>query len=160
MNADFSTRSGSARNASNSSTIEPSPAAYEALRSADAPGLASAAELGVPTAAWHKGSGMSFEQMLTATLAAQQPDVIALAGFMRILSGAFVGHWLGRIFNVHPSLLPDYRGLNTHRRVLAAGDAAHGASVHFVAAELDGAGGSAPSPAARSAQAGIRPAPG
>jgi phosphoribosylglycinamide formyltransferase 1 len=57
---------------------------------------------------------------------------------MRILSAQFVGCYLGRMFNVHPSLLPDYRGLHTHRRVLAAGAAVHGASVHFVTAELDG----------------------
>jgi phosphoribosylglycinamide formyltransferase 1 len=105
---------------------------------ADAPGLASARELGVPTAAWEPGSGASFEQMLTATLAAQQPDVIALAGFMRILSAPLVAAYLGRMLNIHPSLLPAYRGLHTHRRVLAAGDIEHGASVHFVTAELDG----------------------
>jgi phosphoribosylglycinamide formyltransferase 1 len=105
---------------------------------ADAAGLASARELGVPTAAWTAGSGTSFEQMLAATLAAQQPDVIALAGFMRILSAPLVETHLGRMLNIHPSLLPAYRGLHTHRRVLAAGDTEHGASVHFVTAELDG----------------------
>src|SRR5882762_3489851 len=61
-----------------------------------------------------------------------------LAGCMRILSGRFVDHYLGRMLNIHPSLLPAYRGLHTHRRVLEAGDTAHGASVHFVTAELDG----------------------
>jgi len=105
---------------------------------ADAAGLQSARELGVPTAAWTRDSGASFEQMLTATLAAQQPDVIALAGFMRILSAPLVEAYLGRMLNIHPSLLPAYRGLQTHRRVLAAGDTEHGASVHFVTAELDG----------------------
>jgi phosphoribosylglycinamide formyltransferase 1 len=105
---------------------------------AAAPGLQGARELGVPTAAWARDSGVSFEQMLAATLAAQQPDVIALAGFMRILSAPFVAAHLGRMLNVHPSLLPAYRGLHTHRRVLAAGDTEHGASVHFVTAELDG----------------------
>jgi phosphoribosylglycinamide formyltransferase 1 len=69
---------------------------------------------------------------------ARQPDVIALAGFMRILSAPFVGRYLGRMLNIHPSLLPAYRGLHTHRRVLAARDSEHGASVHFVTAELDG----------------------
>jgi phosphoribosylglycinamide formyltransferase-1 len=105
---------------------------------AEAPGLAGARELGVPTAAWAPGSGVTFEQMLTATLAAQQPDVIALAGFMRVLSAPFVAAHLGRMLNIHPSLLPAYRGLHTHRRVLAAGDTESGASVHFVTAELDG----------------------
>jgi phosphoribosylglycinamide formyltransferase-1 len=105
---------------------------------ADAAGLAGARELGVPTAAWVRDSGVSCEQMLNTTLAAQQPDVIALAGFMRILSASFVATYLGRMLNIHPSLLPAYRGLHTHRRVLAAGDTEHGASVHFVTAELDG----------------------
>jgi phosphoribosylglycinamide formyltransferase-1 len=63
--------------------------------------------------------------------------VIALAGFMRILSGPLVASYLGRMLNIHPSLLPRYRGLHTHRRALEAGDAEHGASVHFVTAELD-----------------------
>ena len=66
------------------------------------------------------------------------PDVIALAGFMRILSAPFVERYLGRMLNIHPSILPAYRGLHTHRRVLEAGDAWHGASVHFVTPELDG----------------------
>jgi phosphoribosylglycinamide formyltransferase 1 len=103
-----------------------------------AAGLASARQLGVPTASWsgesHDGP---FEPMLARTLEAVQPDVIALAGFMRILSPALVGRYLGRMLNIHPSLLPAYRGLHTHRRVLAAGDSEHGASVHFVTPELD-----------------------
>jgi phosphoribosylglycinamide formyltransferase 1 len=104
----------------------------------DAAGLASARELGVATAAW-KGEARDgpFEQMLQATLEAVQPDVVALAGFMRILSRALVARYLGRLLNIHPSLLPAYRGLHTHRRVLAAGDTEHGASVHFVTPELD-----------------------
>jgi phosphoribosylglycinamide formyltransferase-1 len=107
---------------------------------ADAPGLASAAELGIETAVLQRQAGGSagFERSLAAALEAHQPDVIALAGFMRILSGRFVDHYLGRMFNIHPSLLPAYRGLHTHRRVLEAGDTEHGASVHFVTAELDG----------------------
>jgi phosphoribosylglycinamide formyltransferase-1 len=105
---------------------------------ADAAGLGSARELGVATAAW-KGEQQqgSFERMLLATLETVQPDVIALAGFMRILSPAVVERYLGCMLNIHPSLLPAYRGLHTHRRVLAAGDTAHGASVHFVTPELD-----------------------
>jgi phosphoribosylglycinamide formyltransferase-1 len=105
---------------------------------AEAAGLVSARELGVETAAWSPAGEVAFEQMLVDTLEERQPDVIALAGFMRILSGAVVSRYLGRMLNIHPSLLPAYRGLHTHRRVLAAGDSEHGASVHFVTAELDG----------------------
>ncbi len=105
---------------------------------ADAAGLASARALGVATTAWRDASQDGpFEQMLLATLEALQPDAIALAGFMRILSPTLVGRYLGRMINIHPSLLPAYRGLHTHRRVLAAGDSEHGASVHFVTPELD-----------------------
>ncbi len=81
---------------------------------------------------------LRFERDLDAALAAGQPDLIVLAGFMRILSQQFVAARAGRILNIHPSLLPNYRGLHTHRRVLEAGDRVHGASVHFVTAELDG----------------------
>ena len=103
-----------------------------------AAGLASAAELGVPTADWSaQARGEPFEAMLGRTLETVQPDAIALAGFMRILSPTLVSRYLGRILNIHPSLLPAYRGLHTHRRVLAAGDTEHGASVHFVTPELD-----------------------
>jgi phosphoribosylglycinamide formyltransferase-1 len=116
-------------------------AAHPAIVVADrgaAAGLASARQLGVPTAAWSGEShGGPFEQMLVRTLEAVQPDVIALAGFMRILSPGLVARYLGRMLNIHPSLLPAYRGLHTHRRVLAAGDTEHGASVHFVTPELD-----------------------
>ncbi|MGB6485662.1 MAG: formyltransferase family protein, partial [Steroidobacteraceae bacterium] len=75
---------------------------------------------------------------LDAVLPAAQPDLIVLAGFMHILSQEFVEARAGRILHIHPSLLPKYRGLHTHRRVLEAGDRVHGASVHFVTAELDG----------------------
>jgi phosphoribosylglycinamide formyltransferase 1 len=108
---------------------------------ADAGGLASATQLGIRTAVVPGGaSGDSplFEARIAEELESSGAQAIALAGFMRILSGAFVAHWLGRIFNIHPSLLPAYRGLHTHRRVLSAGDGVHGASVHFVTAELDG----------------------
>jgi phosphoribosylglycinamide formyltransferase-1 len=104
---------------------------------ADAAGILSARELGVPTAVLSAESDGPFEERLVATLEAAQVEAIALAGFMRILSAALVGRYLGRMLNVHPSLLPAYRGLHTHRRVLAAGDGAHGASVHFVTPELD-----------------------
>jgi phosphoribosylglycinamide formyltransferase-1 len=79
----------------------------------------------------------SYDLALADRVAQFEPAVVALAGFMRILSPAFVRRFAGRLLNVHPSLLPKYRGLDTHRRVLAAGDAEHGASVHFVTEELD-----------------------
>lgn len=107
---------------------------------ADAPGLVSARELGVPTATLPEAprGSIAFEPALAAALDARQPDLIALAGFMRILSPSLVGRYPGRMLNIHPSLLPAYRGLHTHRRVLAARDGVHGASVHFVTTELDG----------------------
>jgi phosphoribosylglycinamide formyltransferase-1 len=80
----------------------------------------------------------AFELSLGAALDARKPDIIVLAGFMRILSAQFVERYAGRMLNIHPSLLPKYRGLHTHRRALEAGDTEHGASVHFVTAELDG----------------------
>jgi phosphoribosylglycinamide formyltransferase-1 len=78
-----------------------------------------------------------FETAVTAALAAADVELICLAGFMRILSLAFVERWRGRILNIHPSLLPDLRGLHTHERALAEGRAEHGCTVHFVTAELD-----------------------
>lgn len=80
----------------------------------------------------------AFDADLFARVAAHQPSLIVLAGFMRILDPVALVPWLGRIINIHPSLLPKYAGLHTHRRVLEAGDALHGASVHYVTAELDG----------------------
>ena len=106
---------------------------------ADAAGLARAAELGVATETLAlPRAGGAFEAALARTLATYQPQVIALAGFMRILSADFVAAYLGRMLNIHPALLPAYRGLHAHARVLAAGERVHGASVHFVTAELDG----------------------
>jgi phosphoribosylglycinamide formyltransferase-1 len=107
---------------------------------ADAGGLIAARELGVATATVLRSpaDGTPFEQRLAAILEAHRTEVIALAGFMRILSAPFVERYLGRMLNVHPSLLPAYRGLHTHRRVLAAHETEHGASVHFVTPELDG----------------------
>ncbi|HXW73168.1 MAG TPA: phosphoribosylglycinamide formyltransferase [Steroidobacteraceae bacterium] len=106
---------------------------------AGAAGLARARELGVDTAvlACDPLEAASFERSLSEALEAHGAQLIALAGFMRMLPAAFVARYLGRLLNVHPSLLPAYRGLHTHRRVLAAGDTEHGASVHFVTAELD-----------------------
>ena len=80
----------------------------------------------------------AFDLDLFARIAASGADWLVLAGFMRILDGEALKPWVGRIINIHPSLLPKYRGLHTHRRALEAGDAEHGASVHFVTAELDG----------------------
>jgi phosphoribosylglycinamide formyltransferase 1 len=106
---------------------------------ADAAGLARARELGLATETLAlPRAGGEFETALGATLAAFEPDTIVLAGFMRILSGALVDRYCGRMLNIHPSLLPAHRGLHTHRRVLAAHEHVHGASVHFVTAELDG----------------------
>lgn len=78
-----------------------------------------------------------FDAELLTLVDSFKPDWVAMAGFMRILSAKFVEHFLGRMINIHPSLLPLYPGLNTHAQVLAAGDARHGASVHFVTPELD-----------------------
>ena len=103
-------------------------------------GLARAADLGVPTAQVNHrdfDSRDSFEQALTARLEAETPDILCLAGFMRILTPAFVTHWQGRILNIHPSLLPRYPGLNTHARALKAGDPEAGCTVHEVTADLD-----------------------
>lgn len=80
----------------------------------------------------------SFDAVLFTHIAELEAELIVLAGFMRILSASAITPWLGRIINIHPSLLPLYPGLHTHRRALAAGDRQHGASVHFVTAELDG----------------------
>lgn len=107
---------------------------------ADAGGLAIAAKSGIETAVLAPGPGADRDRYgrdLAAAVARRTPDLIALAGFMRILSPAFVAEYAGRILNIHPSLLPKYPGLHTHRRALAAGDAEHGATVHFVTAELD-----------------------
>jgi len=107
----------------------------------EAGGLARAAALGVPTAVvpvkQFTGRG-EFEAALTAELDASGAELVALAGFMRILSPQFVQRFEGRLLNIHPSLLPAYKGLDTHARVLAARETHHGASVHYVTAELDG----------------------
>lgn len=80
----------------------------------------------------------SFDQALMARIDSYQPDLIVLAGFMRILTPEFTQHYLGRMFNIHPSLLPKYQGLHTHQRAIDAGEQRHGVTVHFVTAELDG----------------------
>jgi len=80
----------------------------------------------------------SFDRALQRVIDSYEPELVVLAGFMRILTPQFVEHYMGRMFNIHPSLLPEYRGLHTHRRVLEANGNRHGASVHFVTSELDG----------------------
>ena len=104
-------------------------------------GLARAEAMGIPTAVVdHRPHGKdrpAFEAALDAALDAARPDIICLAGFMRILTPQFTRRWQGRMLNIHPSLLPKYRGLDTHARALAAGDTEHGCTVHEVTAELD-----------------------
>ncbi|NNN26270.1 MULTISPECIES: phosphoribosylglycinamide formyltransferase [Pseudomonas] len=80
----------------------------------------------------------SFDAALIQAIDGFDADLVLLAGFMRILSADFVRHYQGRLLNIHPSLLPKYKGLHTHQRALEAGDAEHGCSVHFVTEELDG----------------------
>ncbi|MGE4324742.1 MAG: phosphoribosylglycinamide formyltransferase [Pseudodonghicola sp.] len=104
-------------------------------------GLVKAAERGVPTAFVDhrpfKGDRAAFEAELMKPLLAAEPDIICLAGFMRVLTAGFVSQWNGRMLNIHPSLLPKYKGLHTHARALEAGDSEHGCTVHEVTAELD-----------------------
>jgi phosphoribosylglycinamide formyltransferase-1 len=80
----------------------------------------------------------SFDRAIFARAAGFAPDLIVLAGYMRMIDAAVIAPWIGKIINIHPSLLPKFPGLHTHARALEAGDAVHGASVHFVTAELDG----------------------
>lgn len=107
----------------------------------DAGGLARAAELGVATAVVdhrpYKGDRHAFEAALQQVLMAASPDILCLAGFMRILTPEFIAQWSGRMLNIHPSLLPKYRGLHTHARALAAAEVEHGCSVHEVTGSLD-----------------------
>ena len=106
----------------------------------DAGGLATAAASGVPTSVVdHKGfeSREDFDAAMAAAIDAFAPDLVVLAGFMRILGDAFVRHYQGRLINIHPSLLPTFPGLHTHRRALAEGLRIHGCTVHFVTPDLD-----------------------
>ena len=107
---------------------------------AGAPGLARAEAAGAPALAVPRRSfadRTAFEDALDAELRAAGADLVVLAGFMRVLGPGFVDRWRNRLINIHPSLLPAFRGLDTHRRALAAGVAWHGCTVHFVRAELD-----------------------
>jgi phosphoribosylglycinamide formyltransferase-1 len=107
---------------------------------ADAKGLVLARERGIATAVLdHKayGSREEFDAAMMAAIDAHQPALVVLAGFMRILTPGFVGHYAGRLLNIHPSLLPAFPGLHTHRRAIEAGCKFAGATVHQVTAELD-----------------------
>jgi phosphoribosylglycinamide formyltransferase-1 len=107
----------------------------------DAAGLARAREAGIATEVVdHKTFGKdreAFDRELDSTLEARRIDIVCLAGFLRVLSPWFAARWNGRLINIHPSLLPAFKGLHTHERALAAGAAQHGATVHFVVPELD-----------------------
>ncbi|MCU6683276.1 phosphoribosylglycinamide formyltransferase [Leclercia sp. H6W5] len=108
---------------------------------ADAFGLERARDAGIAAhalGASQFASREAFDRELVQEIDAYAPDVVVLAGYMRILSPAFVAHYAGRLLNIHPSLLPKYPGLHTHRQVLDNGDEEHGTSVHFVTDELDG----------------------
>lgn len=104
-------------------------------------GLSRAQQAGIPTQVIdHRefNSRTAFDKALMIAIDQYQPDLLVLAGFMRILTPEFVAHYSGRMMNIHPSLLPKYTGLHTHRRALEAGDAIHGVTVHFVTEQLDG----------------------
>ncbi|MEH6588891.1 MAG: phosphoribosylglycinamide formyltransferase [Halioglobus sp.] len=107
----------------------------------DAAGLKSAAAAGIPTACVNHrdfDSREAFDQALVDCLDQYEPDLVILAGFMRILTPVFIEHYFGCLLNIHPSLLPKYPGLNTHQRALDTGDTEAGVTVHFVTPELDG----------------------
>ncbi len=119
------------------------PASIRAVISnrADAYGLQRAQQAGIATQVLdHKqfDDREAFDAALAQAIDAHEPHLVILAGFMRILSAGFVRHYAGRLLNIHPSLLPKYKGLHTHQRALEAGDSEHGCSVHFVTEELDG----------------------
>lgn len=107
----------------------------------DAGGLESARTAGIATEivdhAIYGEDRAAFEEVLQDALAEHQIDLVCLAGFMRLLTDEFVARWSGRMLNIHPALLPSFKGLHTHERALAAGVKIHGASVHFVVAEMD-----------------------
>lgn len=104
-------------------------------------GLTRAAQAGIPTVVLdHKGfsNREAFDQELMRAIDTYGPGLVVLAGFMRILTPEFTQHYLGRMLNIHPSLLPKFQGLHTHQRAIDAGESQHGVTVHFVTAELDG----------------------
>jgi phosphoribosylglycinamide formyltransferase-1 len=106
----------------------------------DAPGLARAKKANIPVSCLphHQyADRIEFDRALMQLIDGYQPDLIVLAGFMRILTPEFVNHYADRLINIHPSLLPKYKGLHTHRRAIEAGDTIAGATVHWVSEELD-----------------------
>jgi phosphoribosylglycinamide formyltransferase-1 len=107
----------------------------------DAGGLAKARSMDIPALAVdHRPHGRdreAFEAALSEAILSHAPDILCLAGFMRVLTAGFVGQWAGRMLNIHPSLLPKYRGLDTHARAIAAGDREAGCTVHEVTPALD-----------------------
>ncbi|MEL7527273.1 MAG: phosphoribosylglycinamide formyltransferase [Pseudomonadota bacterium] len=107
----------------------------------DAKGLERAAEFGIPTAVvdhtGFAGDREAFERAIDAVLKEHRTELVALAGFMRILTPYLVNAWSGRMINIHPALLPSFKGLATHERALDEGVKLHGATVHFVSAEMD-----------------------
>jgi len=108
---------------------------------ADAPGLAFAQSQGISTHVLSNKNFVtreSFDAALNAHIQGQNIDIICCAGFMRIMTPVLVAPWEGRMLNIHPSLLPAFKGLHTHERAIAEGAKTHGATVHFVTAELDG----------------------
>lgn len=126
-----------------SDDVKASPANIRAVISnrADAYGLQRAKDAGIDTRVLdHKAfeGREAFDAALIEVIDEFKPQLVVLAGFMRILSAEFVRHYQGRLLNIHPSLLPKYKGLHTHQRALEAGDGEHGCSVHFVTEELDG----------------------
>ncbi|KMM81446.1 phosphoribosylglycinamide formyltransferase [Pseudomonas deceptionensis] len=126
-----------------SNDVKDSPARIRAVISnrADAYGLQRAKDAGIETRVLdHKAfeGREAFDAALIKIIDEFKPQLVVLAGFMRILSADFVRHYQGRLLNIHPSLLPKYKGLHTHQRALEAGDREHGCSVHFVTEELDG----------------------
>ena len=107
----------------------------------EAYGLQRAQQAGIPTVVLdHREfeTREAFDQALASLIDSYQPSLVLLAGFMRILTPAFVRHYQGRMLNIHPSLLPRFQGLHTHQRALDAAEKEHGASIHFVTEELDG----------------------
>ncbi len=122
-------------------SVAPYSVAHVLSDRADAAGLDTARDLSVAATALVKSKDMdrtAYDQILAARIEAYSPALIVLAGFMRILSAPFIERFAGRILNIHPSLLPKYPGLHTHRRALEAHESRHGATVHFVTEQLDG----------------------
>ena len=138
--------SGSGRNlqailAACSSRFLPAQISAAIANTANSYGLVRASHAGITAQVLSRKTYASrdrYDEALIDAIDQHQPDLVVLAGFMRILTPAFVQHYAGRLLNIHPSLLPKYQGLNTHQRAIDAGDTEHGCSVHFVTEQLDG----------------------